>query len=301
MDDIVNESDESKNENTFKFERYEELDMKCVAELLKYAQKNVDNEDKLADKKKSKWIYQNRIKICSCKICGKSFIRQKKLRNHIEATHWTKECESCNRIMVYNTYRKHVKSCKTYSCTVCDFQTKFKQQFTRHSNQHKEKLGLPAIKKTFNCENCNHSTKTKSNLQRHILHMHSPKHECNVCGRKMSSQTVLEKHKERKHSSIFKCEPCKKQYTMKIFLERHFKTEHGGQKSPKEIPYRHCSHCSYKSTKKYNLELHIQNAHTNPKPKRSKTCPKCYKTFTRLCNMKKHQEHCAGKEILIAF
>ena len=73
------------------------------------------------------------------------------------------------------------------------------------------------------------------------------------------------------------------------------------QKSPKEIPYRHCSHCSYKSTKKYNLELHIQNAHTNPKPKRSKTCPKCYKTFTRLCNMKKHQEHCAGKEILIAF
>ena len=83
-----------------------------------------------------------------------------------------------------------------YSCTVCDFKTKYKKNLTMHmESKHSE------LNNNFECEQCGSNFTQKRNLTRHIRKVHgkADSFPCEFCEFKTKFEYNLGRHKDEKH------------------------------------------------------------------------------------------------------
>ena len=97
---------------------------------------------------KIKQLYEN--KHLPCNICGKEFSNHYNLSTHKRDVHKSKKCLSCDKMFKIRSYYRHLSSCKkTFSCGICDYDTKSKKIFKKHvRSEH------PMKKKYTQCNSC---------------------------------------------------------------------------------------------------------------------------------------------------
>ena len=120
-----------------------------------------------------------------------------------------------------------------------------KKSLNQYMNIHDES-------KAFKCDVCLKLFDTKSNLTRHYrTHTGKKPFACQTCNKKFARKSTLVQH-QATHSEVrsFKCSICPE--------GRYFKTKHDLNQhmvfhyEPKFA----CSHCSYKTHKKWSLKVH---------------------------------------------
>ena len=108
------------------------------------------------------------------------------------------------------SYYRHLSSCnKTFSCGICDYDTKSKKSFKKHvRSEH------PTKKK---CTKCNFVSEHKTSINRHSRLVHGDKYKCDQCGKKIPLSTA-EKHKEL-HGKLYECNLCRKFFKLSNSFE----------------------------------------------------------------------------------
>ena len=233
------------------------------------------------------------LKQCSCKICGKTFEEKCFLYNHINI-HKSQNCSSCGKTFKKSSYYQHIKYCKNYICTICDFKTTSRLEFKKHDNQHETK----SLKK---CTYCNYYSQSKYNIKRHMQAHHTEKYECEKCGKQIPLMSS-EKHKETHAKNT--CHICGKFFNQLQFdIERHVANHYKKRKKAVRKDQK-CTYCAYKSDLKGNLKKHIEAKHLNPRHKteKKKRCDICNYTFTKSSNLSGHiKKGCPGGRIIVGF
>ena len=118
---------------------------------------------------KKQCIYSTKIKeekkiIFSCDLCTGIFMGEANLKYHKKRRHSTVTCERCNKVLIKDSLRKHLKHClqdKHLKCENCDYKTARSDTFKLHSKRCK---GLKTIPK---CSYCGLPFKFKSWVRNH--------------------------------------------------------------------------------------------------------------------------------------
>ncbi|KAK1751773.1 hypothetical protein QBC47DRAFT_329518 [Echria macrotheca] len=211
---------------------------------------------------------------CPYEGCGKDYLEEKHLAQHIKGTH---------------THEKR------YTCEVPDCGKSFvtATRLRRHAAVHEGA-------ERFRCrdyEGCNQSFRKHQTLQRHIrtVHLGESAFVCNNGGCKSGFDTAgaLRRHIQREHGELkFWCDECAKEedddgeshrvgFTTMALLENHMKREHIA-----------CPFCDAKCRSDSHLEKHIDMLHSGTSLEERKTVPceweGCNKTFTRKSNLYTH-------------
>ena len=238
----------------------------------------------------TKHVVRHRRNEFDCNACGKKFTNYRSLMAH-------KYSRKKERIF-------HCDLCGHSATTACMLR------------QHNKEKHPPKI--YYQCHMCPKILKTKSYLNVHLKFAHNVndgKYECNICGKILKRKKLLENHMKvhseeppidnltceycgkafqtklhlRSHSRIHKdkkylCDYCGKGFCTKTKLHAHHLT-HTGEK-----PYA-CTKCSYRSTQRGNLRLHMK-VHDKPTPekkvKQPYNCPHCNYTTKRLALIQQH-------------
>ena len=287
MSDDCEENISERVLDSFKFDKVE---IKQLGEFVcQVCGKHFRGKRNLADHKTNLHTFEK----CSCKFSGKTFERKRLLLGHMDI-HQHKKCLSCNKSLKISTYYKHLKICQNYQCTICDFVTKSKREFSKHWTQQHE------IKKEEQCTLCDYTSTSTSNFRKHTYFVHGNKIDCNECGKKIHFQ-LIEKHKE-KHRSKLECNFCLKLFYPKNLAKHTSKHSENRNVVNKYRKEHNCDHCPFKSYRRHDLQRHIIRKHVIPKPEKNKECETCNFKFTRSQNYEKHiKKGCQGGRILVVF
>jgi len=187
-------------------------------------------------------------------------------------------------------------------CEICSSMFETGQKLRIHQRENHEK--------TFKCPMCIYKFVGQKELDSHFLKRHTDlrKVECKVCGGLYNSEHGLTEHFKRKHTdrdmkicnicgdvfkdltnhlkrtacglgkkmeASFKCDLCSKTFTFKHGLKRHIQVIH------EQVKDHDCKECDYKTSSKYNLELHQGSVHNGMRPTKQQ-CPFCDKTPYKL-------------------
>ena len=146
----------------------------------------------------------------SCHECGKSFQRQKFLKEHMEFVH---------------------QGITRYRCSVCDMSFERNQYLRQHvQNKH--------LEKKFQCESCDYKTATKYNLETHRrTHTGEKPFACEHCPLRFSDAGYFKQHLKI-HSGDIKvtCSFCGKQYN-KTYIKTHIQSKHSGVSTKRHYEY----------------------------------------------------------------
>ena len=161
-----------------------------------------------------------------------------------------------------------------FSCTICDFSSKFKQNLQRHLKGHKfekaPKLRSDSkaenqikVRAHFRCDVCTYTTKYKFNLNRHVSRVHSDGRSdrgsmyiCQFCGKKLRSKFAQTLHLKTLHTKVFKhtCPTCSKGFNQLTPYRGHLASHH-------DILKEKCDLCSESFNHKTSLTAHRQAVH----------------------------------------
>ena len=208
---------------------------------------------------------------CPYEDCGKDYIEDKHLKQHIKATH-THE-------------RKHV--CQREGCGK-SFVTG--TRLKRHQAVHE---GADR----FRCQDCGQSFRKKETLTKHVRkdHLGQAAHLCPQagCGEAFHSKGALNRHKEREHGEIkYWCSECAMEnleddserpvgFTSELLLQAHLKQEHQS-----------CMFCDFKASGQWDMERHVEMHHSGKtlQDRKTELCPHdgCGKKFTKKSNLNVH-------------
>ena len=219
----------------------------------------------------------------SCVKCGKSFISEPSLNQHIRRVHDNNmvsdkpiPCTKCDHVS-YST-RDQMNHQTTHRqkkrCLLCNFVTSNKLRLQKHlRDKHDTKILLPLQCRTcnkrfahmsefdihqrthsgirpFKCRFCEFRCSNVTNLRKHEKFQHLERNlkpiKCSFCYKKFDAQFELNKHK-REH--VLRCRFCEFVFTQPRSLRNHEKYQHIEQKCFK------CRHCNKKSsTEKEKIE-----------------------------------------------
>ncbi|KAG5871593.1 hypothetical protein JTB14_022697 [Gonioctena quinquepunctata] len=166
-----------------------------------------------------------------CHICGKEFINNALLKNHVKIHDKCFKCPHCDRLFAsrYNleTHSVTHSGAKNHKCTTCEKSFSTKTGLKNHYATHNED-------RLFQCEICAKTFKTNRRLYVHKLcHATEEKYECEICLQKFRVKQYLKYHMN-KHSTNkpFECSVCKKRFKHKKSKEKHMiigKHKHKGE------------------------------------------------------------------------
>ena len=82
---------------------------------------------------------------------------------------------------------------------------------------------------------------------------------CDKCDDTFSSHMKLSAHKKAKHRNYrYICKKCRKRFVSEVGLKTHNDISHSNKSNL--LPF-HCSYCTEKFTKQFDLEKHMKNNH----------------------------------------
>ncbi|XP_055083842.1 zinc finger protein 1035 [Periophthalmus magnuspinnatus] len=189
---------------------------------------------------------------------------------------------------------------------------------------------------TFECKICNKTFFTASKLKEHVCHTKDTKckncgqnyvgnsHNCSqkkfersygdddeidvtgedlcycaFCPMQFSSKSHLLEHQNREHpkEKSFTCEICARTYAKQKYLDRHLKKH--CQKEPaqstSQIKFQ-CAQCHSEFNTAKDLSLHLK-LHAAEKEVGEFRCDMCYKSFSQLNLLRRHQESHVGQVV----
>ena len=163
-----------------------------------------------------------------CKLCLKTFANDRSLKTHIQRYHAEKtlSCDDCPMMFAtkgtLNHHRKNVHVFKSLKCPQCPAKFKVKHAVERHiTTAH---TGDEVI---FSCALCTFVTKTKNDLKRHkgAVHDKTMNWPCKMCPYKCYSKDALRNHM-RSHTGEkpFHCKKCSTRFSFAGNMRRHAKT-----------------------------------------------------------------------------
>nr|CAI5852380.1 unnamed protein product [Callosobruchus analis] len=205
-------------------------------------------------------------------------------------------------------------SSKIHSCSFCEYKTTLKKNLAEHILRHhnddvthlnlvsaakKNKGGKgPQVDGTeagralFICYNCNFTAGTKKRLILHIV--------VGICNQKAKSIKSRLAYTRRNPSNDYVCTQCNIVFTRKPNLDGHIIKMHRASMGSVSSKIHGCTHCDYKTTRKYLLHSHMLthtsgvdtfNKHPNFSASVSYTihqCPRCDYKSARKHDVAKH-------------
>ncbi|XP_072317152.1 zinc finger protein 1035 [Eucyclogobius newberryi] len=247
-----------------------------------------------------------------CNHCYKSFSSPHEflnhLRNHDETPHYGQQ---------------------GFICPVCHQCFSSPAELTFHFPTHPSE--------TFECKNCNKSFLTASKLKEHeVCHTKETKckmcgqsyvggsHECSqknlevsygddveidvtgedlcfcpFCSMQFSSKSNLLEHQNRQHpkEKPLTCKICSRTYAKQKYLDKHLKKHNQNEpgQSTSQIKFQ-CSQCLSEFNTAKDLSLHLK-LHAAEKDVGEFRCDMCYKSFSQLCLLRRHQESHVGQVV----
>ncbi|KAG6029193.1 hypothetical protein E4U41_000450 [Claviceps citrina] len=238
---------------------------------------------------------------CTWPGCPKSFNRPARLRDHLNSHTNSRpfKCpyEGCGKDYIEDKHLKqHIKAAHTnernYVCQVpgCGKSFVTGTRLKRHQAVHE---GADR----FRCGDCGQSFRKRETLTKHVRkeHLHVQAYACTEqhCAESFHSRPALKRHHDKVHGALkFWCGECALQrapdgsqlrvgFTTELLLQGHLKMEH-----------QNCLFCDFKSTSRWELDQHVDMHHSGKTVKDRKihacTHPGCDKKFTKNSNLKVH-------------
>ncbi|XP_069673173.1 zinc finger protein 454-like isoform X2 [Periplaneta americana] len=213
-----------------------------------------------------------------CHICGKRFLTDLEITNHIRQHHEPDalKCDirtaissgKCSSISV--TPAKKMK--KSFKCEMCGI------IFTRPIKL-REHVRIHTGEKPYKCHVCERVFRQSRKLREHVrIHTRENLFKCDVCGKEFINSYHLKRHVSiHTGAKVYKCEVCGKGFTCFYRFENHLRV-HTGEK-----PFV-CDICKECFRSKVNLVAHVR-IHSNENPFK---CHICGKQFIDSYQLKRH-------------
>lgn len=199
------------------------------------------------------------INYLSCKVCGRTFTSEDKLRIH-GRHHRNKPCLLCDKTFASQKhYDSHIerhavklmlKRKRAQTCSFCEKECSNDNDLSFHVN----KVHLQI--KPYNCDMCERQFYTENNLKNHKkVHSLPSKETCEFCGNTLKSRKQLVIH-VRKHINVkpFCCQVCGQAFYSAFKATEHMKVYHGGSFF--------CRICKSTFVTKSELKEHVNRDHS---------------------------------------
>ncbi len=244
----------------------------------------------------------------ACCSCPRRFATNAARRAHAARDHERNfRCDTCRRkfytekaLLVHSqTHRKVVAedgtemSPDTYLClkcgtALCKAYGKMHEEKCTGVNVRAPEYKVAGGEYLCTVSNCDlgYGFNSMYGLRKHFHETHIGEDEkyfpCDYCGMKFSFNTTRNKHIKAIHEKSYVCKVCGKAFGGKDKLDGHMFV-HSGEK-----PFS-CDKCDYKTSKRYNLEMHKQSKHSEFVQK-NYVCPVCKKQFVTKGRVRRHMQ-----------
>ncbi|KAK4885663.1 hypothetical protein RN001_001934 [Aquatica leii] len=181
-----------------------------------------------------------------CKFCNKFFQTPRQYLKHCLTTIHDKKspendffvCEYCGKqfmkkhIFEKHLHRFHGEQLGPYTCTYCNYKTKFRPNLSRHLKLHFTK------ENQFICDHCGKYFSNEAVLRDHINYIHKEvkQFKCAKCDKCFKRKSELTRHLSA-HSDLrpYCCEICSNTYKRISHLRRHEENAHGMCKQTNKV------------------------------------------------------------------
>ncbi|KAB7501384.1 Gastrula zinc finger protein XlCGF8.2DB [Armadillidium nasatum] len=219
-------------------------------------------------------------------------------------TNFPVRCRHCSfrspnwKELHFHWLSKHSKD-KPYSCSLCQFSCKFKQNLVIHMRIH-------SGEKPFKCPHCGTVFRHSNSLRRHLKNkiqcnkeiLKQNRYSCSMCPLKFYIKNDLRRH-IRVHTGEkpYSCPRCFRKFNRKFTLRSHLAKKNActphvssrdyisnSAKNNVKAKRFACTMCDFRFHLRSDLERHIL-VHTGEKPF---SCPRCSRKFRQESHLRKH-------------
>ena len=205
--------------------------------------------------------------IIVCNICDCT-VKADKEKSH-RSLHYIIYCQECKKIFNSNINRRqHQAACgkqnsPDFNCKYCSYSSKSHQRLKIHEGLHNEEK-LPA-----RCQICNLAFPDDEELLHHQVKKHGDEYECRLCEKSFTSRKKAARHikihlegrkkKPKKEHICWICDyVAKGPLRLTKHLLKHYRHRRPKPKLRKELKIRKCRSCSFTTTKRSTLSVHMK-------------------------------------------